>query len=60
VQRLNAAVLEAARTPAVTQRFGELGFDYVGSTPAEGDARLAREAVKWRDVIRRGNIRADS
>jgi tripartite-type tricarboxylate transporter receptor subunit TctC len=60
VQRLNTAVLQAARTPEVTQRFRELGFDYVGSTPAEGDARLAREKAKWAEVIRRGNIRADS
>jgi tripartite-type tricarboxylate transporter receptor subunit TctC len=60
VQRLNAAVLQAARAPDVTQRFGELGFDYVGSTPAEGDARLAQEKAKWAEVIRRGNIRADS
>ena len=59
VARLNEAVLLAARSPEVAQRFGELGFDYVGSTPADGDARLAREKAKWQDVIRRGNIRVD-
>jgi tripartite-type tricarboxylate transporter receptor subunit TctC len=59
VMRLNAAALHAARAPEVAQRFQELGFDYVGSTPADGDARLAREKAKWLDVIRRGNIRVD-
>ncbi len=59
VARLNEAVLRAARSPEVAQRFGELGFDYVGSTPADGDARLAREKAKWQEVIRRGNIRVD-
>lgn len=59
IARLNAAALRAAQTPLVTQRFAELGFDYVGSTPAEGDARLAREKAKWQDVIRRANIRVD-
>ncbi|MDB5316727.1 MAG: transporter substrate-binding protein, partial [Rhodospirillales bacterium] len=59
VARLNEAVLRAARAPDIAQRFGELGFDYVGSTPAEGDARLAREKAKWQDVIRRANIRVD-
>ncbi|MEI6159392.1 MAG: tripartite tricarboxylate transporter substrate-binding protein [Roseococcus sp.] len=59
VMRLNAAALHAARAADVAQRFQELGFDYVGSSPAEGDARLAREKAKWVDVIRRGNIRVD-
>lgn len=59
VARLNEAALKAARVPTVAQRFAELGFDFVGSTPAEGDARLAREKAKWLDVIRRANIRVD-
>jgi len=59
VMRLNAAALHAARSPDVARRFVELGFDYVGSSPADGDARLAREKAKWLDVIRRANIRVD-
>jgi tripartite-type tricarboxylate transporter receptor subunit TctC len=59
VMHLNEAALRAARSPEVAQRFSELGFDYVGSTPAEGDQRLAREKAKWQDVIRRANIRVD-
>ncbi len=59
VMRLNQAALHAARAPDVAQRFAELGFDYVGSSPAGGDARLAREKAKWQDVIRRANIRVD-
>lgn len=59
VARLNQAVLEAARVPDTARRLGDLGFDYVGSTPGEGDARLAREKAKWQDVIQRANIRVD-
>ncbi|TCH99981.1 tripartite tricarboxylate transporter substrate binding protein [Roseococcus sp. SYP-B2431] len=59
VNRLNEAVLRAARAPEVAARFAELGFDYVGSTPADGDARLAREKAKWTEVIRAANIRVD-
>ena len=59
VMRLNEAARRAAQSPEVAQRFAELGFDYIGSSPAEGDARLAREKAKWLDVIRRANIRAD-
>ena len=54
-----AAITHILQSPEVAQRFAELGFDYIGSSPAEGDARLAREKAKWLDVIRRANIRAD-
>ena len=59
VARLNEAARRAAQDPEVSRRFAELGFDYIGSSPAEGDARMAREKAKWQDVIRRANIRAD-
>ena len=59
VARLNEAARRAAQSPDVAQRFAELGFDFIGSTPAEGDARMAREKAKWQDVIRRADIRAD-
>ena len=59
VSRLNDAARRAAQSPEVAQRFAELGFDYIGSSPTEGDTRLAREKAKWQDVIKRANIRAD-
>ncbi len=59
VARLSDAARRAAQAPDVARRFLELGFDYVGSSPAEGDQRLAREKAKWQDVIRRANIRVD-
>ena len=59
VSRLNEAARRAAQDPDVSRRFAELGFDHIGSSPAEGDQRLAREKAKWQDVIRRANIRAD-
>jgi tripartite-type tricarboxylate transporter receptor subunit TctC len=59
VSRLNESARRAAQDPEVARRFAELGFDYIGSSPAEGDARMAREKAKWQDVIRRANIRAD-
>ncbi|MDB5412543.1 MAG: transporter substrate-binding protein, partial [Rubritepida sp.] len=59
VMRMNEAVLRAARASDIAARFTELGFDYVGSTPADGDARLAREKAKWQEVIRAANIRVD-
>jgi hypothetical protein len=49
----------AARQPDVMKRFEEMGFDYVGSSPADGDKRLEAERDKWRDVIKRANIKVD-
>jgi tripartite-type tricarboxylate transporter receptor subunit TctC len=59
VARLHEAAMRAARAEEVSRRFAELGFDFIGSTPAEGDARLAAEKAKWREVIERANIRAE-
>ena len=59
VQRLHDALAYAARLPENAARLGELGFDLVLNSPAEGDAFLAREQAKWGEIIRRAGIRAD-
>ncbi len=59
VARLNDAVSRAARDPAISARLADMGFTITASSPAEGDAFLAREQTKWGDIIRRADIRAD-
>jgi tripartite-type tricarboxylate transporter receptor subunit TctC len=59
VNRLHEVAIAAARQPDVMKRFEEMGFDYVGSSPADGDKRLEAERDKWRDVIKRANIKVD-
>ncbi|MFZ4410923.1 MAG: Bug family tripartite tricarboxylate transporter substrate binding protein, partial [Paracraurococcus sp.] len=59
VQRLHAALAEAARAPELQPRFRDLGFDLVMNTPAEGDALLAREQAKWAKLIKAAGIKAD-
>ncbi|TCZ65396.1 Bug family tripartite tricarboxylate transporter substrate binding protein [Roseicella aquatilis] len=59
VNRLHDALIEAARAPELQPRFADLGFDMVMGSPAEGDARLAREQAKWAALIRRAGIKAD-
>ena len=56
---LHDVAIGAARQPDVMKRFEEMGFDYVGSSPADGDKRLEAERDKWRDVIKRANIKVD-
>ena len=59
VQRLHAALAEAAKAPELQPRFADLGFDIVMNSPAEGDALLAREQKKWASLIKRAGIKAD-
>jgi tripartite-type tricarboxylate transporter receptor subunit TctC len=56
VTRLNAAVNEVFQESAVRQRLLDLGFLPIGGTPAEYAAFLDSEVVRWRKVIKDGNI----
>jgi hypothetical protein len=57
--RLRHSCASAARQSDIKKRFEEMGFGYVGSAPADGGKRLEAERDKWRDVIRRANIKVD-
>jgi tripartite-type tricarboxylate transporter receptor subunit TctC len=59
VQRLHAALMEAAKQPELQPRFAEVGFDMINGSPAEGDAVLAREQAKWARLIKAAGIKAD-
>jgi tripartite-type tricarboxylate transporter receptor subunit TctC len=59
VSRLNAAVNDALRTPAVRKRFAALGAEPVGGTPEAFGALIRSEHAKWGDVIRRSGARID-
>ena len=59
VQRLHAAIAEAAKQPELQPRYAELGFDLINGSPAEGDAVLAREQAKWAKLIKAAGIKAD-
>jgi tripartite-type tricarboxylate transporter receptor subunit TctC len=59
VQRLHAAATEATKDAGITARLADLGFDIIASSPAEGDAVLAREQAKWDSIIQRAGIKAD-
>jgi tripartite-type tricarboxylate transporter receptor subunit TctC len=59
IARLHVAFAAALRRPEVATRITELGFEPVGSTPAEFTAFIAAEAAKWREVIRAAAIRIE-
>ncbi|MCQ4160636.1 tripartite tricarboxylate transporter substrate binding protein [Roseomonas sp. GC11] len=59
VARLNREAVAALRSPAVAQRFQELGITPVGNTSEEFRAFVASETQRWGEVARRANIRLD-
>jgi len=59
IAALNAQVVAAIRSPEVRQKMIDFGVEPVGNTPEEYAALLARERVRWQNVIRELNISLD-
>ncbi|MBN9473648.1 MAG: hypothetical protein ABS43_30030 [Bordetella sp. SCN 67-23] len=56
LDRLNAALNEVLREPAIRQRLEELGTQAQGSTREELADVFKRDIAKWADVIRKAGI----
>ena len=59
VSQVNAAVVNAIRTPEMRSRFNAQGFEPVGGTPEETAAHLAVEVTKYAKAIRDSGTRID-
>ncbi|WP_029044877.1 tripartite tricarboxylate transporter substrate binding protein [Cupriavidus sp. amp6] len=59
IDKLNGAMLEALRKPAVQKRLTQIGAEPIGSSPAVLRDHLAKETEKWGALIRQRGIRAD-
>jgi tripartite-type tricarboxylate transporter receptor subunit TctC len=59
VAKLNAAANEALHTPAVLDRFRELSISPGGGTPAEMNAFVKQETLRWGEVIRDAGIKPE-
>ncbi|RZT31813.1 tripartite tricarboxylate transporter substrate binding protein [Cupriavidus agavae] len=57
VDRLNAALLAALRSPELAAQFTNQGFEVKGSTPDELRAYIGRELARWQRVISENNIK---
>jgi tripartite-type tricarboxylate transporter receptor subunit TctC len=57
--RLNKEVVAVVNDPAVQKRLIEVGADPTSSTPQEFADLIARETVKWRDLIKQMGIKPD-
>lgn len=59
VQKLNAALVTAIRTPDVRARLTGQGAEVVTMTPAEQDQFFAQERRRWAQVVSSANIKAE-
>lgn len=58
-KKLHAALLTALADPAIKERFVDVGFEVVGSTPEQFAAFQAQEYARWKKVIETRGIKAD-
>ncbi|HLX80408.1 MAG TPA: tripartite tricarboxylate transporter substrate binding protein [Burkholderiales bacterium] len=59
VDKLNAAVNEAIRSPLFVERFAIIGDEPAGGTPEEFAAAIRRDSARWAEVIKRSGARID-
>lgn len=59
IARLNAEVVTILALPEMKARFAELGYETVGSTPAQFDRWIRTETERWGKVIRAQKITLD-
>lgn len=56
VDRWNKAILKSLEVPEVKEKLAGYGFEIVGSTPEQLEARVVREIVQWERVVKTANI----
>jgi tripartite-type tricarboxylate transporter receptor subunit TctC len=59
IEKLSAKVVEILKQPDVKARFAAGGAWTIPSSPAELDARIARELATYRAVIEKANVHVD-
>ena len=57
VERLQREIVASLQSPDVLERFGNVGAEPVGSTPAEFVERIRSDAARWGEVIRIANVK---
>ena len=59
VARLNAAAVRALRSPEVSARMNQIGFDVVAGSEEEFGRFMRAEVERWTKVVERGGIKPD-
>lgn len=59
LDRLNRSIVDALRTPELTERFQRDGVEPLGSSPAEFQKHILDEIAKWERVVKAAGIQTD-
>ena len=59
LEKLNAAVNRAIRSPGFIERFSKIGDESAGGTPKDFADTIARDTAKWKDVVARSGAKLD-
>src|SRR5437588_5153690 len=59
VDKLNAAINRAIKTPAFQERFAAIGDEPAGGTPEEFAEVIAKDSAKWKEVVLRSGAKFD-
>lgn len=59
VDKMNTSVIKVTSDPALRKRLAELGHEVSSATPAQVKALIEKDAAKWRQAARDGNIKLD-
>jgi len=59
IDKLNAAVNEAIRSPIFKERFAMIGDEPAGGTPGDFAETIKRDSARWADVVRRSGAKID-
>ena len=59
VDKLYREVIRIMQLPEAKERMANVGFEIVGSTPAEFAKLIREEIPKWTKIVREGKIRAE-
>jgi len=59
LERLNAAVNAAIRSPIFVERFAMIGDEPAGGTPEEFGELIRRDSARWAEVVKRSGAKID-
>jgi len=59
IQTINKDVAQALRSPEMQAQLAKMGADPGGQPPANFDKLIADEVVKWAEVVKAANLKAE-
>jgi len=59
IDKMNASVVKVTSDPGLRKRLADLGHEVSSASPAQVKALIEKDAAKWRQAARDGNIKLD-